>query len=133
MACPYFYPLARFESSGWIVPPRLPLGDAFAGECRATESVFQPDEEKTRQVCNVGYGRGRCDHFPPDAAADAVRFNLSQDAGALIHIQYIYEKECWPGEQGKLEYSNGAEPDSGNAILSRQATAFVESYLRRRA
>ena len=134
MACPYFYPLARFEGSAWIVPPRLPLGDAFAGECRAQDNAFQPDEERVRQVCNLGYGRGRCDRFPQDAAADAVRFNLTEDAGALIRIQFVYEKDCWPRDHGQLNCENGrvASNGSGDALLERQAAAFVESYLRRR-
>ena len=134
MACPYFYPLARFESSTWIVPPRLPLGDAFAGECRASEASFQPGEEKLRQVCNLGYGRGRCDRFPQDAYADAVRFNLTEDAGVLIRIQYVYERDCWPGDHGQLNCENGAVElgAPGGALLHRQASAFAESYLRRR-
>ena len=134
MACPYFYPLARFESSNWVVPPRLPLGDAFAGECRAAGAAFQPEEEKVRQVCNLGYGRGRCDRFPENAATDAVRFNLTEDAGALIRIQYVDEKDCWPGDHGQLNCENGAVPTgaSGDVVLHRQAAAFVESYLRRR-
>jgi len=134
MACPFFYPLGRFEGSAWVVPPRLPLGDAFAGECRAQDNAFQPEEERVRQVCNLGYGRGRCDRFPQDAASDAVRFNLTEDAGALIRIQFVYEKDCWPRENGQLNCENGrvASNGSGDALLDRQAAAFVESYLRRR-
>ncbi|HEV2687771.1 MAG TPA: hypothetical protein VGV35_04430 [Bryobacteraceae bacterium] len=134
MACPFFYPLARLESTSWVVPPRLPLGDAFAGECRAAEAPFQPDEDKVRQVCNLGYGRGRCDRFPDAADADSIRFHMSEDAGELIRIQYIYEKDCWPQNHGGLECSTAgvisSEPE--NALLRRQAAAFVESYLRRR-
>ena len=134
MACPYFYPLARFETSLWAVPPRLPLGDAFAGECRAGESAFQPDEEKVRQVCNLGYGRGRCDRFPDTAGVDAIRFHMSEDAGALIRIQYVYEKDCWPRDHGNLECSSAGviSSEPANELLRRQAAAFVESYLRRR-
>jgi hypothetical protein len=134
MACPYFYPLARFETTSWAVPPRLPLGDAFTGECRAAESGFQPAEDQVRQVCNLGYGRGRCDRFPEAAAADAIRFHVSEDAGALIRIQYVFEKDCWPREHGGMECSDAgvvsSEPE--NPLLRRQASAFVESYLRRR-
>ncbi|HYL74947.1 MAG TPA: hypothetical protein VEU96_12125 [Bryobacteraceae bacterium] len=136
MACPYFYPLARVETTSWVVPPRLPLGDPFAGECRAGDSAFQPGEDKVRQICNLGYGRGRCDRFPDAADADAVRFQVSTDGGELIRIQYSYEKDCWPREHGMIECSPAGgvvSSEPANAILRRQAAAFVESYVRRRA
>jgi hypothetical protein len=139
MACPYFYPVARFETSPWSVPPRLPLGDAFSGECRAPGNSAQPDEPRLREICNFGYGRGRCEQFPPASAADAVRFHVAKDAGQLIKIQYVFEKDCWPGEHGVLEYVHtdpeGA-PERGRmsacTTLQRQADAYLESYLRRR-
>jgi hypothetical protein len=133
MACPYFYPVARFETSSWTVPPRLPLGDAYAGECRAASDAFQPDETRVRGTCNVGYGRACCDRFPAGANNDAVRFSMAEDAGELIRIQYIFEKDCWPREHGVLECSAGKVLNAGaNEILSSQASAFVASYLRRR-
>jgi hypothetical protein len=136
MACPYFYPVARFESSGWVVPPRLPLGDPYTGECRAADAAFQPDETRQRQICNLGYGRSRCDHFPEAALADAVRFHVASDAGELIRIQYVFEKECWPQEHGVFE-CHSATGDLSNGpdgeILRKQAAAFIESYLRRKS
>jgi hypothetical protein len=126
MACPYFYPVARFETSPWSVPPRLPLGDAFSGECRAPENSAQPDETRTREICNFGYGRDRCEQFPAASGADAIRFHVAKDAGGLIEIQYVLEKDCWPGEHGVLDRSAAGE------ILRRQADAYLESYLRRR-
>jgi len=139
MACPYFHPTARFESSPWSVAPRLPLGDAFAGECRAprlsSQHPFQPDEERMREVCNVGYGRHRCEQFPAGFAADAVRFHVAKDAGALIQIQYIFEKDCWPGERGMLDCPAAQQfsPAVADETLRRQAQAFVASYVRRRS
>ena len=127
MACPYFYPLARFESSPWSVPPRLPLGDAFSGECRAPGAQAQPDETRVREVCNFGYGRGRCEHFPADAAADAIRFHAAESAGELIQIQYVLEKDCWPAGHGKVDFS------APLSTLLRQAAAFRESYQRRQS
>jgi hypothetical protein len=126
MACPYFYPVARFQTSPWSVPPRLPLGDAFSGECRAAENSAQPDETRVRELCNLGYGRGRCEHFPLNSAADAIRFHVAKDAGELIEIQYVFEKDCWPGEHGIVH-------SSLSATLQRQADAYLESYLRRRS
>jgi hypothetical protein len=127
MACPYFYPVARFESSPWSVPPRLPLGDAFSGECRAPGSSAPLEETHVREVCNVGYGRGRCDHFPALSAADAIRFHVASDAGELIKIQYVFEKDCWPAGHGEIDFA--AAPST----LRRQAEAFLESYTRRRS
>lgn len=74
----------------------------------------------------MGYGRGRCERFPPESAADAIRFHVATDGGALVKIQYVFEKDCWPGEHGVLESSAADE------TLRRQADAFLESYLRRR-
>jgi hypothetical protein len=134
MACPYFYPVARLESSTWVVPPRLPLGDPYSGECRVGADPFQPEETQVRQVCNLGYGRGCCNRFPESAEADAVRFHVSKDRGKLIRIQYVFEKDCWPKEHGILECANAAVSSGPeNEVLRRQAAAFLESYLRRRS
>jgi hypothetical protein len=133
MACPYFYPVARFETSPWSLPPRLPLGDAFSGLCRAPGSAaqppaqppFQPDETRIREVCNLGYGRHACEQFPATSAADAIRFHVAQDSGELINIQHVFEKDGWPGEHGDAASLT-------NETLRRQAQAFLESYLKRR-
>jgi hypothetical protein len=127
MACPYFYPVARFETSPWSVPPRLPLGDAFSGECRAPEKALQPDETHVREICNWGYGRGRCDQFPAQAAADAIRFHITEEKSGLIRIHYVFERDCWPGERGEVDLAD-ASP-----TLVRQAGAALESHLRRRS
>jgi hypothetical protein len=134
MACPYFYPVARFETSPWSVPPRLPLGDAFSGECRAPGSTVQPGETRLREVCNPGLGRHGCEQFPLNSAADAVRFHVAKDSGELINIQYVFEKECWPGERGSFDCSGSRQLPAALAdeTLRRQAQAFLESYLRRR-
>ena len=127
MACPYFYPVARFQTSPWSVPPRLPLGDAFSGICRAPGSTIQPDEDRMRALCNLGYGRHGCEQFPPGSATDAIRFHVAKDGGELINIQYVFEKDCWPAERGDFDDNTADE------ILRRQAHAFLESYLRRRS
>ena len=134
MACPYFYPVARLETNYWAVPPRLPLGDAYSGECRAQESSFQPDENTARQFCNLGYGRGACERFPDNAEADAVRFHIASEAAAFIRIQYVVEKDCWPRDHGTVECSLPSQTFPGglaDEILGRQLGAFVESYRRR--
>jgi hypothetical protein len=135
MACPFFYPVARFETSPWSVPPRLPLGDAFTGVCRAPGNTSQPDEERLRAVCNLGYGRHGCEQFPEGSAADAIRFHVAKDAGELINIQYVFEKNCWPGERGDFDYhlTSGFSISPADEILRRQAQTYLESYLRRRS
>jgi hypothetical protein len=79
-----------------------------------------------REVCNLGYGRHSCDQFPAQSSADAIRFHVASDAGELIRIQYVFEKDCWPGEHGEVDFA--AAPTT----LGRQAEAFLESYVRRR-
>lgn len=91
-----------------------------------------------REVCNAGYGRHGCEQFPAAAAADAIRFHVMQDQGALIQIQYVFEKECWPGERGTLDYHTRrgfpslADTSPADTTLIRQAEAYIESYVRRR-
>ena len=130
MACPYFYPIARFDDRAWAVPPRLPLGDAHTGECRAQADSIAPDESTMRQFCNRGYGRGQCERFPVQGEADAVRFHVALHRSTTLRIQYVFEKACWPVRHGVIEYSHAAEPPQ-DAILERQVAAFAESFLRR--
>lgn len=134
MACPYFYPVARFETSPWSVPPRLPLGDAFSGECRSPGNALQPDETRMRAFCNLGYGRHACEQFPEASDADAIRFHVAKDGGELIKIQYVFERDCRPREHGTFEFSTARKlaPATSSDTLHRQADAFLESYLRRR-
>ena len=134
MACPYFYPVARLEEDLWAVPPRLPLVDAYRGECRAGISAEQPEDAVMRSTCNSGYARGRCDRFPGDARADAVRFHVTSDESDAIRLEYIFEKACWPLDHGEFQYSVSRQSLSSTVaseILARQAEAFLESYLRR--
>ena len=79
-----------------------------------------------RAACNLGYGRHSCEQFPAGSAADAIRFHVAKDAGELIHIQYVFENDCWPGEHGDAA-------SLANEILRRQAEVFLENYLRRRS
>jgi hypothetical protein len=131
MACPFFFPLTRFDDHTWAVPPRLPLGDPYTGECRAHSAAITPDDRTLRQLCNNGYGRGPCERFPEAAEADAVRFHVTRHEGSTLSIQYVFEKDCWPLRHGVMEYSDGAVGGGQDATLERQAIAFAESYLRR--
>ena len=134
MACPFFAPSRRLENTVWVRPPRYPLGDLFSGTCHASASNLT--EGHHDECCNFGYARGRCDRFPGGAAADAVRFSVTDDTPTKLLVVYVVEKDHAPAEHGTLEYAidesllNG--PKISN-ILAQQARAFLESYLRRRA
>ncbi len=126
--------MARLEEDTWAVPPRLPLLDAYSGECRAGQVACTPDSATQRSTCNIGYPAGKCACFPSDARAEAVRFHIASESGGTIRLQYVFEKGCWPAGTGEAEYSVAARafasPSEGD-ILRRQMAAFVESYLRR--
>jgi hypothetical protein len=119
MACPYFRPSRRLDSGRWDPPPRLPLGDAWAGTC-AAGGTWHPPEPFQREICNCGYARGRCDHFPETEAADAVRFSIRPASERLI---YILERDHAPIEHGEINaLTDTREP------LASLARAFWESH-----
>ena len=115
----------------------LPLGDAWAGLCRAGAGpAWQPDQTVLDPLCLLGYARSRCHRFPHnDPGADAVRFTISGDNGVSLHLYYVLERDHHPFAHGPLEYSLTAgrflQAPAGE-ILSRQAEAYVQSYLRRK-
>jgi hypothetical protein len=124
MACPFFKPSRRLDSGGWDPAPRLPLGDAWGGECTASGAVEPPDESQQRGLCNSGYARGRCGHFPDGGEADAVRFSVGVDERLI----YILEKDHAPIEHGEID--SATDPREPLASLAR---AFRESYRRAEA
>jgi hypothetical protein len=136
MACPYFYPVERFEDREWPTPPRLPLGDPFHGMCLVDPTrETRPDMDTVRHHCNLGYARGKCPRFPNDSGPDAVRFMVAGDQERVLKLQYVVEKDHAPLEHGPLEYSlEGGRFLVGHSseLLRRQAQAYVESYLRRK-
>src|SRR5262245_54382050 len=105
-------PIERLDDGLWLHAPRLPLGGTYRGTCHA-----RPGEgvEEHREFCSWGYARGRCDRFPADSKADAVRF--SKTGEGLI---YILERDCAPVEHGIVTQAAGE-------LLSRQASAFSEN------
>ena len=137
MACPFFVPSRRLEIAGWVRPPRFPLGDPFGGACHARSGdVIEPPEARQRELCNCGYARGRCDRFPGDSAADAVRFSVTDDTATRVSVVYVVEKDHAPAEFGTLEYLVDESRLDGphiSDVLVQQARAFLESYLSRRA
>jgi hypothetical protein len=119
MACPFFEPRTKMDDGPLDPPPRLPLAQAWAGVCVAPGFASQePEETEQREICNIGYARGRCGRFPPDAEADAVRFSAGRD-GSLL---YILEKDHAPLRHGQVS-------DLLVSPLREQAQAFADRTL----
>lgn len=116
----------------------LPLGDAWTGVCQAApDRPWQPEEAMLRPLCNLGYARRNCSHFPAaDDGPDAVRFTISHDDGSSLGLYYVVERDHLPFAHGPLEYSRdeGAFASlPADATVGRQASVYVESYLRRKS
>jgi hypothetical protein len=132
VACPFFVPVRQIGPGRWDPAPRLPLGDAWAGECWSASAAFTPSESDQREMCNTGYARGSCSRFPESAAADAVRFSIARAAeteggeAGLPLVRYVLEKDHFPVEHGEIGPST-----EGREILNRQARAFLETLTRR--
>jgi len=113
----------------------MPLGDAWCGICQAEpESEWRPDPGTLQQLCNFGYAKEKCGHFP-GGGPDAVRFTIARDQDGVIRISWVVEKDHLPFAHGPLEYSRAdgcfttAHPD---ARIAQQAHAYLSSYLRRK-
>ncbi|MDX2149660.1 MAG: hypothetical protein SFV54_02920 [Bryobacteraceae bacterium] len=111
MACPYFDPLNRAsERPGY----RLPLGSLWLGACCSPLADAAPrSADHQREVCNVGYARGRCTSFPEDAESDAVRFAQRPEG-----VVFILEKGHAP-----VSWGPAAEIPPGT-LLDRQLKAW---------
>jgi len=129
--CPFFFPLRVLEPTAWLRPPRMPLGNTYAGVCHALPGApVAPAEVRQQDLCNRGYARGQCDCFPADAAADAVRFSILGEEDGRIRLLYVLEKNHAPVEHGQLEFMEALTGAEGREVLTAQARAFVESYRR---
>jgi hypothetical protein len=133
MCCPYFEPVNRVSGSG-SRSDMLPLGDSWAGVCRAAGDRWQPDEYRQRHFCNLGYVRETCNRFPDDGGPDAVRFTVRTDDGRSVRIDYAVERDHHPFANGTVEFSltAGSFTSAIQEHLRCQARAYVESYLRRK-
>jgi hypothetical protein len=130
MACPFFNPQEPFSWQAWPNPPRLPLGDPYAGVCAASEADVP--EGRLRSCCNTGYARGACPHFPGGDAPDAIRFGILERNGGLATIRYVVERDHHPFDHGTLQLRENEPPEPGNEkLVERQAKAFLHSYVRR--
>jgi hypothetical protein len=138
MSCPYFYPLQPRSLEADSRSAMLPLGNVWAGVCRAVAGEsLEPDEAIVKSLCHLGYARGQCGRFPADdGCPDAVRFTVRRDDERSLELYYVLERDHHPLAHGALEYSRAAAgfaQPPGDAVLARQAEAYVASYLWRKA
>lgn len=132
MACPFFYPTQHLVDRQ---TRPMPLGDIYAGECRAQSGGYHPSAEQLRSLCNLGYARQDCPRFPDTAGPDAVRFAMAEETPETLRIDFVREKDHHPLENGHLEYSVAEKhiaPPHEDPILNRLAETYAESHLRRK-
>jgi hypothetical protein len=136
MACPHFHALKPRCQIGNSQTAMLPLGDAWEGVCRAVpDTPWNPDETTLLSLCNLGYARGRCAHFPADDGPDAARFTIAGDDAGSVRLYYVLERDHHPWAHGPLEFSRAGAvfvDSSASETACRLARAYVESYLRRK-
>jgi hypothetical protein len=119
MSCPYFYPVTPAANTGFQ-PGRAPLGVLHEGACHVDPvHPHSPGGETVQEYCNYGYAAGKCERFPGNSEADAVRFSMS----ASNQLIWILEKTYVPVKHGFVDEAGG--------ILKRQAEVFLENYERR--
>ena len=128
--CPFFAPVAPWpenEYEPWPGPRRVPLGEPYRGTCTLTPEAIDPQAQA--MICNFGYAKGRCRHFP-ESANDAVRFSIPSSTSEQIHLIWITEREHAPTAHGSSLYKQGTfEPSIPQEFMSL-ALAFIETYLK---
>ena len=110
MACPYFVPLEIWPD--WTGPRRVPLGEPYRGSCSATAAEIALEAQAA--ICNFGYARARCPHYPASATIDAVRFSMTTRSDLV----WIAERDYAP-----LGHGIGTPPE-----YRALAEAFLSSY-----
>jgi hypothetical protein len=116
MACPYFRPVAPLSAATDTNSGMLPLGGLWAGECGISGAgVSAPDRATLKMLCNLGYARGQCRHFPDGDGPDAVRFTIREDDGVRLRIYYVLERDHHPFAHGPLEFASLTEIAPGKA------------------
>ncbi len=84
-------------------------------------------------LCNLGYARATCEHFPADEPVDAVRFNVAGDTGKTVSIAYSRERNHLPCSHGVLTYYRETAEWGGldeSAPAKELVQAYLDSYLR---
>lgn len=137
MACPFFMPVSKLESSLWQHPHRLPLGSGWSGHCTAPEHEGEiPSPEHLRDFCNLGYAEG-CGNLPHTRPWDSVRFSArSLEAtgavGPRIQLRYVCERAHRPADHEFLYFNlNESQWASRHTDprIQRMAECFLASHL----
>ena len=134
MACPFFMPTQRASELLWPHPARLPLGDAWRGQCTAGSVAATPSDSELKECCNLGYARN-CPRLPAERAYDAIRFCVACDREGVVMLQYVGEANHLPVSHGTLcfETKGGVwRAKHEDARVQRMAECFLETYLSRR-
>jgi hypothetical protein len=111
VACPFFEPQ---DISKDPIFSRLPLGQAYSGHCHAA----QVNTSLPLRLCNHGYARGRCPHFPASFAVDAYRF-AQAPGGDLVWIE--------EASHAPLRFGPAAGIPAVNKPAQKQRDAFQRS------
>jgi hypothetical protein len=134
MACPYFMPDERFEST-WPFPQRLPLGAGWNGWCTAPgHDGARPTAEELTSGCNVGYAKG-CSRLPAERYADAVRFALGEERDGQLRVLFACERAHAPAGSGELLYDKAKASwikMHKQACVQRMAEVYVLVQIERR-
>jgi len=134
MACPYFMPEDRFDST-WPFPQRLPLGAGWSGRCTAPgHDGARPTGEDLTSACNLGYAKS-CSRLPTDRHADAVRFALGEERDGLLHVLFVCERAYLPASHGELLYEKERRvwiKRHEQPCVQRMAECYLQTQLERR-
>lgn len=135
VACPYFMPLERFDST-WAFPQRLPLGAGWSGTCTAPgHDGVSPTADELTSGCNIGYAKS-CGRLPAERHADAVRFAMGEERNGLLHVLYVCERAYLPASYGELLYDKANRSwtaTHSQPCVQRMAECYVQAQLARRS
>ena len=131
MACPFFVPTQRTGEIAFPHPRRLPLGTSWRGLCSAPGHEQEVPSARELESCNLGYAHD-CPRLPSQRPADAVRFQVVEDSGEKLRLEFVFEAGHLPAGHGFLEYGRGAKawisPHPDTRLL-RLAESFLKFYL----
>jgi hypothetical protein len=108
VACPFFEPQDLLEDP---IFTRLPLGEAYNGRCHAQPSAT----DLPFKICNHGYARGRCQHFPDSCAVDAYRYTQTS-GGKIVWIE--------EADHAPLRFGSAEDIAQGDGPIHQQLQAF---------
>jgi hypothetical protein len=132
MPCPCFEP-QRAITQRTQRNVRLPLIDAYEGQCHAPERPGVPSGDVLFRFCNQGYSRGFCSYFPSGETRSALRYSIQGRSDTVLDVICIEESDHSPVRWFPLKYSldtDALQPDPADICIATQARAFCRGYLR---